>query len=155
MRRQDRALSEAQSTDFLSQAEVGRVAMAVDNEPYVIPVNYFYEDNRVYFHCAPMGRKLEMMGSNSRVCFEVDEMIAVKPGQRACEYGAYFRSVIAYGNASLMPEGIEKVRILNQLTHRYAPTASFAPVTEEDARSVGVVMIELTEVSGKGKLKNE
>ncbi len=153
MRRSDRALTKQQIDDLLITAQVGRIAMAVANEPYVVPVNYLYQDGKVYFHAALKGRKLEMIRANPRVCFEVDEMIAINPGERACDYGAFFRSVIAYGNAALMADGQEKADVLSALTKRYAPHAQFALVTEEDAKRVAVIVIELTELSGKGKLK--
>lgn len=153
MRRSDRALTQEQANDLLTTAHVGRIAMAVDGEPYVVPVNYFYHEGKIYVHAALTGRKLDMIKSNPRVCFEVDEMIAVKPGERACEYGAYFRSVIAYGNASLMADGQEKAKLLNDLTKRYAPHDHFSSVTEEDAKHVAVIVIELNEISGKGRLK--
>lgn len=152
MRRVDRALTDEQTNDLLMTAQVGRVAMAVDNEPYVIPVNYLFQGGKIYFHAALTGRKLTMIQANPRVCFEVDEMIAVKPGERACDYGAYFRSVIAYGNATLLEEGPEKVSVLNALTKRYAPHAHFSLVTEDDAKRVAVIVIDLDEISGKGKL---
>ncbi len=154
MRRADRTLTREQTEDLLMTAQVARIAMAVEGEPYVVPVNYFYHEGKVYVHAALTGRKLEMIKANSRVCFEVDEMIEVKPGERACEYGAYFRSVIAYGHASLMAEGQDKVAVLNALTKRYAPHAHFDLVTEDDARHVAVIRIELDEISGKGKLKS-
>lgn len=152
MRRSDRELTKEQIEDLLMTAHVGRIAMAVENEPYVVPVNYLYQDGAVYVHAALAGRKLKMIQANPRVCFEVDEMIAISSGERACDYGAYYRSVIAYGTASLLEEGQDKIAVLNALTKRYAPDARFAPVSEEDAKHVAVIAIKLDEITGKGKL---
>jgi uncharacterized protein len=44
-----------------------------DSKPYVIPVNYFFDDEVVYIHSMP-GRKIEIMRANPHVCLQVDEL---------------------------------------------------------------------------------
>lgn len=66
------ALSEEECWDLLERHELGRLALAVDGEPDIFPVNYVVDGPRVLFRTAP-GSKLAELAVNPRVAFEVDE----------------------------------------------------------------------------------
>ena len=61
---------------ILDTAKVLRLGLAVDNEPYVVPMNYGYvmEEGKLtlYLHSAVRGRKLDMVRTNPRVFIEMD-----------------------------------------------------------------------------------
>ena len=42
-----------------------------DNYPYSLPINYFYDDekNRIYFHGAKTGYKIDCIEKNNKSCF--------------------------------------------------------------------------------------
>jgi nitroimidazol reductase NimA-like FMN-containing flavoprotein (pyridoxamine 5'-phosphate oxidase superfamily) len=76
---------------LLRTALVGRIAccghgLTGDGRPYLVPLAYGYDGDAVYAHSGP-GRKLDLMRSEPRVTFEVDE--AEAPDR--------WRSVIAEG----------------------------------------------------------
>jgi nitroimidazol reductase NimA-like FMN-containing flavoprotein (pyridoxamine 5'-phosphate oxidase superfamily) len=66
------ALSEEECWNLLSRGEVGRLAVAVNGEPDIFPVNYVTDGPRVLFRTAP-GSKLAEISVNPHVAFEVDE----------------------------------------------------------------------------------
>jgi len=152
-RRKDRMISETDSLRLLGEERVGRLALAdKSGQPYVVPLNHLLLDRTIYFHCALSGRKLDMLRENPQVCYEVDRFLGIKSGATACEYGAFYESAIAFGVASEVLDPIEKVRILNLLTsHHAAPGAEFRPVDEAAASRVGVVAIEIQQLSGKAR----
>ncbi|WP_137843759.1 pyridoxamine 5'-phosphate oxidase family protein [Microbacterium sp. 2FI] len=67
-----RGLTEDECWDLLARCELGRLAVAVNGEPDVFPVNYVVDGPRVLFRTAP-GSKLAELSVNPRVAFEVDE----------------------------------------------------------------------------------
>ena len=76
---------------LLGTAIVGRIACCGhgrtgDGRPYLVPLAYGYDGESVYAHSGP-GRKLDLMRSEPRVTFEVDE----------AEASDRWRSVIAEG----------------------------------------------------------
>jgi nitroimidazol reductase NimA-like FMN-containing flavoprotein (pyridoxamine 5'-phosphate oxidase superfamily) len=76
---------------LLQTAIVGRIACCdhgagSDGRPYLVPLAYGYDGESVYAHSGP-GRKLDLMRSEPRVTFEVDEAHA----------SDRWRSVIAEG----------------------------------------------------------
>ena len=58
--------------DLLARRQLGRLALAVDGDPDIFPVNYVVDGPRVLFRTAP-GSKLAELSVNPRVAFEVDE----------------------------------------------------------------------------------
>jgi nitroimidazol reductase NimA-like FMN-containing flavoprotein (pyridoxamine 5'-phosphate oxidase superfamily) len=142
-------MDEAGILELLERAEVGQLATASsDGKPYVIPVCFYYEDGRIYVHCALKGKKLDNLRSNPNVSFSVFEVLGMGVGaDRPCNSWAYYRSVVASGRARIL-EGDEKLRPLRLLAEKFA----HGPVAEMPADSVGrtaVVEIMIEEISGK------
>ncbi|HJO06699.1 MAG TPA: pyridoxamine 5'-phosphate oxidase family protein, partial [Chloroflexota bacterium] len=60
MRRKDRAITDPAAIEkILRRADVCRVGMIADGEPYVVPLNFGYRDGKVYFHSFSSGRKID------------------------------------------------------------------------------------------------
>jgi hypothetical protein len=66
-------MSQQECHEFLTRLSFGRLASARDNQPYVVPIYFAFEPNRLYGF-ATMGQKIEWMRSNPLVCVEVDEV---------------------------------------------------------------------------------
>jgi uncharacterized protein len=66
-------LSEAECRRVLGGTNLGRLACARDNQPYVVPI-YFVLDGDDLYSFATMGRKIEWMRANPKVCLEVDDI---------------------------------------------------------------------------------
>jgi uncharacterized protein len=64
-------LQEAECLELLAAHELGRVAISVDGQPQILPVNYALHERRVAFRTAP-GTKLEH-GPRTHAAFEIDE----------------------------------------------------------------------------------
>ncbi|MCX6679852.1 MAG: pyridoxamine 5'-phosphate oxidase family protein [Methanothrix sp.] len=67
-----RDLSQDECTSLLSAARYGRLALSKDNQPYVVPMSYVYQDGKLYLHSRGMGKKVEYATNNPRVCFQID-----------------------------------------------------------------------------------
>ena len=153
MRRKDRAITQAEAMEFLQQAEVGYLSLAVENTPYVVPLNFVVMDNNIYFHAATTGRKLDMLDQNPKCCFLVSSLDGIKAGDNACDYGAFFKSVVVEGTAHRVSDVDEKVRSLNKLTEKHSTGHSFREVTPEGANTVAVIAISIDSISGKARKK--
>jgi nitroimidazol reductase NimA-like FMN-containing flavoprotein (pyridoxamine 5'-phosphate oxidase superfamily) len=46
--------------------------MCRDGELYAVHINHAHADGRLHFHCAPEGKKLDMIRANRRVCYVVN-----------------------------------------------------------------------------------
>jgi nitroimidazol reductase NimA-like FMN-containing flavoprotein (pyridoxamine 5'-phosphate oxidase superfamily) len=59
--------------DILDRNGFGRLGCARDNQPYVVPVYFAYQPGRLYGY-STLGKKIEWMRANPKVCVEVDEV---------------------------------------------------------------------------------
>jgi uncharacterized protein len=102
-------------TELLNRARVGRVAtVSTDGTPYVVPVNFAFEGDRIYFHCALEGLKLDYIKANPKAGFEADDLIELYSSpERPCFCGSYYRSVIARGKAAIVnDQDKKKIRLM-------------------------------------------
>jgi len=159
MRRKNQVLSSEECIQVLNRATSGVLAVSGDDDyPYAVPLSFIYHNNKIYFHGAKTGHKLDGIMRNEKVSFCVidqDEIVQE-------EYTSYFRSVIVFGKARIM-EGEEKKRALEILTARYSPDIEETQRAQAvDKGLMGVCMIELDiehmsgkEASGLVKAKNK
>jgi uncharacterized protein len=58
---------------LLSRLTVGRLACALENQPYVVPVCFSYEADSLYVF-STVGQKIKWMRKNPKVCLQADEI---------------------------------------------------------------------------------
>ena len=116
MRRKERKISDKEAFEILTKGEYGILSMCTpDNEGYGIPLNYVLCGDRIYFHCAVEGKKLDILKINNRVSFCVVGTTQLLPA----EFGTVFESCIVSGPASIA-DGDEKREGLKQLVAKYS-----------------------------------
>lgn len=148
MRRSDRAMTVDDAWSLLRSLEVGRLGVISDGEPYVVPLNYAVIGDCIYFHSATAGRKLSALQDSPRVCFCADEMLGIREGETASEYGTFYRSAIAWGEAVIVQCVQEKVAALKALLCKYGGDPS-ETIPADAVGSTAVVRIRVQALSGK------
>ena len=136
---------------ILDAAKVLHLGLAVDNEPYVVPMNYGYslEDGRlvIYLHSALQGKKLDMIRANPKVFFELDTDRVPFEGEKPCQYGLSYSSVMGRGRAQIVEDVEEKKKAMSLLMK----TQTEKDFTFEDrlVSIVAVIRIDVTEYTAK------
>ncbi|MBN2235426.1 MAG: pyridoxamine 5'-phosphate oxidase family protein [Opitutales bacterium] len=109
MRRREKEVSDQTIIgELLSSAQVCRIAMVDGAEPYVVPLNYGYEDGVIYVHSARAGRKIDILKKNPRVCFEIETTSEVIRREVACDWSTKARSIVGYGNVEFVEDPADK-----------------------------------------------
>lgn len=125
MRRKDHEITDSKIiTEVLSKAHVCRLAMVADGEPYLVPLNYGFRDNTLYFHSAPAGRKVDALRSNNRVCFEVESPHEIVRHAQACDWGVRVRSVVGYGRVEFVTDLEGKQHALDVIMAQHGKTGA-------------------------------
>lgn len=117
-----RELLEEEARSLLKAAKVGRLGCVDNGEPYIVPINYLFDDDSIYSHSLP-GRKLEALRAHPRACLQVDEI----------EDDFNWRSVIAYGNFEEIRVASDRRSILNKLLLRFPLLTPVESVMARDA----------------------
>lgn len=69
-----RDMTPQECRQLLRRINLGRLACARDNQPYIVPIYFAYEPDHLYGFTT-FGRKIEWMRANPKVCVEVDEVL--------------------------------------------------------------------------------
>lgn len=150
-KREFQITDESRILSILDTAKVLRLGLAVDNEPYVVPMNYGYtmEDGRLvlYLHSAVRGKKLDMIRANPRVFFELDCDVTPFEGQVACQYGLTYSSIMGRGTARIIEDVEEKMQAMSILMK--TQTRKEFTFNERLVSIVAVIRIDVEEYTAK------
>ena len=128
----------------------GILAMnGVNGYPYAIPINYFYdnETQKIYFHGAKAGHKVDALKDSDKVCFTVygDEHI-----DESEPWAPYVQSVVIFGRCRLLQAGSESMDRLKEFAMKYYPSEQLVDKEIAHAgRAVQMFEITIEHMSGK------
>lgn len=150
-KREFQITDEAQIRQILDKSQVLHLGLAVDNEPYVVPMNYGYtmEDGKLvlYLHSAVRGKKLDMLRANPKVFFEMDCDRMSFEGKIPCQYGMVYSSVMGRGTARIVEDVEEKMQAMSLLMK--TQTGKDFSFNERLVSIVAVIRIDVSEYTAK------
>ena len=97
----------------------GILAMNGDNGyPYAIPINYFYDslEQKIYFHGAKAGHKVDALKTSDKVCFTVYGNECIDESE---SWAPYVQSVVVFGKCRLLEAGPESIVRLKEFAMKY------------------------------------
>ncbi len=109
--------------EIIAKCEVCYVSMIdVEGMPYVVPLNFGYENGTLYLHGAKEGKKIEALKNNPKVCvaFSTDHLLRYQHEQVACSWSMKYRSVLLYGEVEFINDDQERIDALNVMMRKYA-----------------------------------
>lgn len=153
MRRAEREVKGIENiTEIIDKCKVLSLGMCDGDMPYVVPMNFGYETKgdeiTVYIHCSKIGKKLDVIRANSNVCIEMNAEHEIVSGEKACDYGFKFASVIGFGKAEFITDFDEKLNAFKMLMKHQVNM----PDIEFDERMINAteaIKIVLTSYTGK------
>lgn len=89
--------------------------------PYVLPMNYGYENETIYFHSGPEGKAIKILEENPNVCitFCTNTKLIHQHPDVACSYRMQAKSLICNGKVEFEEQYEDKERILNIIMRQY------------------------------------
>lgn len=127
-----RTLLEEEARSLLTASKVGRLGCIDNGEPYIVPINYLFEDGSIYSHSLP-GRKLDALRAHPRACLQVDDI----------RDDLNWRSVIAYGNFEEVRVPSDRRSILMRLLARFPLLTPVESVMAQDAAAPDSVVFHI------------
>ena len=150
-RREFKITDETHIKRILDAARVLHLGLAVDNEPYVVPMNYGYtmEDNKLvlYLHSAVRGKKLDMIRKNPNVLFQMDCDQQPFNGKVACQYGLSYSSIMGQGRAKIV-EDVEEKKIAMTVLMKTQTGNDFS-FDDRLVSAVAVIRVDVSEYTAK------
>ena len=127
-----RELLEEEALELLSAVRIGRLGCIDNGEPYVVPINYVFEDGLIYSHSLP-GRKIDALRAHPRACLQVDEI----------EDDFNWRSVLAYGDFEEIRSPTDRRTVLNKLLSRFPQLTPVESVMARDASAPDSIVFRI------------
>ena len=150
-KRERQVTDEKQIMAIMDAGKVLHLGLAVDNESYVVPMNYGYTHENgkmvIYLHSAVRGKKLDMIRANSRVFFEIDTDLMPFEGKLPCQYGMVYSSVMGRGVATIVDDVDEKMKAMTVLMK--TQTGKDFTFDERLVSIVAVIRIDVEEYTAK------
>ncbi len=149
MHRSDREVKDQKEIEtIIEKADICRIGLSDNNMPYVVPMDFGYKDNCLYFHGAKEGMKIDIIKRNNSVCFEMDiDHTFLKPEGRPCGWEAKYQSVIGFGKAFIVENFKEKSEAVNIITQHYG--GDYYPFSEDELENVNIIKLEIASITGK------
>jgi len=149
MRRGDKAMSKEMTLDLLSRGQEGVLGTIGENGyPYTVVVNYVYLNDKIYFHSAKTGQKIDNINFNNKVSFSVYDNVKVI-GE---ELTTHYESLVVFGQARVIETSRD---ILLALVNKYADLdqEKVLSMIDKEINITALVEIEIDHITRKiGKI---
>ena len=153
MRRYKQQISEKECIRILKEQPRGVLSMfGEDGYPYGIPLDHWYSetDNKLYFHCAKTGHKLDAISACDKVSYCVMDEGYRKEG----EWALNINSVVVFGRMYIVEDEDKKREICSNLVRKFTDDEEYLQKELTNAFP-RVCCLELTIEHMTGKLVNE
>ncbi|MDO4662069.1 MAG: pyridoxamine 5'-phosphate oxidase family protein [Tissierellia bacterium] len=153
LRRVNQEVSREKCIEILKNEPRGVLSVyGMDGYPYGFPMDYFYDEkvDKIYFHCAKKGHKMDSLKENNKVSFCVYD----KGFKKENDWALNITSVIIFGKIEFVDDVNKKIDIARSIGMKYSPSVEY--VENDIKKLIDVVQIlELSIDYMTGKLVNE
>lgn len=135
---------------IINKCDVCSFAMVdLNGKPYVIPMNFGYDNNCIFLHSSQSGKKIDILKQNYSVCvsFSTDHLLGWQSEKVACSYSMKYRSVLAFGKVEFVTKHDDKIRALNQIMKQY--TDREYKYNEPSLKEVMVFKVNIEKLEGR------
>ena len=148
MRRKDKEINDIGTIeDIIRKAKVCRLALSENGWPYIVPLCFGYQDNMLFFHTGPEGKKIDMLRKNNNVCFEIDIDHELITSKEACKWSMKYQSIIGFGRAELIEDIGSKRTALDIIMQHYSDGPFEYPA--ETIKKTIIIKIHIESMTGK------
>lgn len=149
MRRAKRTISDEDAMSLLAKGR--RATLAVngdDGYPFAFPIDYRFDvdANKIYFHGAKAGQKVDALRRSDKVCLTVMGNERLEDG----EWAPYVQSVVVFGRCRLVDDAAKTEAEVRRLALKYYPSAEEVErELEKYLSAVQLYEIEIEHLTGK------
>lgn len=120
MSKKDRIVTDENiKIEALKSMDIIRLGLVDNGLSYIVPVNFAYYDNAIYFHTGLNGRKIPLLRNAAKISFQADRFDGLKTHDTACGHSSYFTSVYGEGIPVFLETKEDKYFGLDLLMEKY------------------------------------
>ncbi|MDE2304429.1 MAG: pyridoxamine 5'-phosphate oxidase family protein [Gammaproteobacteria bacterium] len=135
----------------LDAGVLAHVAYVVDGQPLCTPTFYWRDGWRLFWHGSNSSRMLRTLADGVPACLTVTHFDSLVLARSAFNHSADYRSVMAFGQARLVSDPLEKERALLRVVERMFPGRQplLRPNAPQEIRATTVVSMDIERASAK------
>ena len=149
MRRENQKISEEECKKLLAEETRGVISVIGDDDyPYGTPINHYYnpEDNKLYFHGATFGHRIDAIKDNPKVSYCVFDEGKKDEG----DWAYRVKSVVIFGKARIIEDRALAMDMCLQLCRKFPCTEEYIKGEfKADADKTLVYCIDIEHMTGK------
>lgn len=148
MRRARQKLSDEEVKRILTENTSGVLSVIdKDGYPYSVPLSFVYIYNKIFFHSAKEGHKIEAVENNDKASFCIIDADDVKPEKFLTNY----KSVIVFGKVKVVDDENVKALAIDAIAEKYYPNHPSEKQREIDnfKDSFAIIELDAEHISGK------
>lgn len=152
LRRKKQLLSEQETLRVLEEGKTGIVGvLGDDGYPYTVPINYVSLEDKIYFHSAKKGHKVDAIAKEPKVSMTVVE----KDDVVSREFTTYFRSIQLFGKAYFVEDEAERNVAFRALCEKFsgADMDRYDEIMSKEADAAAIVRIDIEHITGKESME--
>ncbi len=136
---------------ILDEALVCHVGFVVDNQPFVIPMGYGRDGDRLYIHGSPASRMLQALQTGIEICVTITLLDGLVIARSLFHHEMNYRSVVLFGQAILVERDDEKLTALRVLSDQIIPQRweQARPPNAQEIKGTTVLLFPIEEGSAK------
>lgn len=149
MRRNKQQLSKDECFEILDNSNTAVLALIGDGGyPYTVPLNFVLIDNKVYFHCAKTGHKIDAVKN----CDKASLCVVVRDEVLPEKYTTKYESVVAFGKVKLVSDAGEMRTAIEKFALKYCPEESESnrdKAIEDEWNILEMISFDIEHLTGK------
>ena len=152
LRRKKQLLSEQETLRVLEEGKTGIVGvLGDDGYSYTVPINYVLLEDKIYFHSAKKGHKVDAIAKEPKVSMTVVE----KDDVVSREFTTYFRSIQLFGKAYVVEDEAERNVAFRALCEKFsgADMDRYDEIMSKEADAAAIVRIDIEHITGKESME--
>lgn len=135
---------------IIDEALVGTVSIALEGQPFAMPMMVARIDDHIYLHGSRTSRIIKHLSAGNEVCIAfmlIDGIVVARSGMNC---SANYRSAVVHGKGVAL-EGAEKAELLHQITYTLIPGSKgdYREHLPEELKATSLIRIPLTEAACK------
>ncbi|MEA3291925.1 MAG: pyridoxamine 5'-phosphate oxidase family protein [Pseudomonadota bacterium] len=137
--------------DILDAGKICHVGFCIEEQPYVIPMAYARDGDRMLLHGSSASRLMKTLGAGIEACVTVTHLDGMVLARSTFHHSMNYRSVVAFGEARLIEDEMEKRSALDLLVEHLTPgrTAECRAPNAIEMKATHVLMFHMRDVSAK------
>ena len=132
-------------TATLKSMDIIRLGLVDNGISYIVPVNFAYYNNAIYFNTGLKGRKIPLLKKSEKISFQADRFDSLKTHDTACGHSSYFASIHGEGIPVFLESKEDKYFGLDLLMEKYTGK-KWNDFSEKILNVTNVIRIDITKL---------